>query len=67
MAKLTLDKKHVQDCECKLRWTKKQHLKTSPKGSIVFEFFEALDESSNENNPSIPSNAFILNFNPTYK
>jgi hypothetical protein len=33
--------------------------------SILFVFFQALDELSNENNPSIPSNAFLLNFNPT--
>jgi hypothetical protein len=43
----------------------KTTLENITQSSILFEFFEALDESSNENNPSIPSNAFLLNFNPT--
>jgi hypothetical protein len=37
MAKLKLNKKHVQEGECKLRWTKKQQNITQ--SSILFEFF----------------------------
>jgi hypothetical protein len=40
MAKLRLDKKYVQEDECKLRWTKKGHLKTSPKVPFHLNFFK---------------------------
>jgi hypothetical protein len=43
----------------------KTALEDITQSSILFGFFYALDESSNENNPSLPSNAFILNFNST--